>query len=170
MAARERQIQIDLDPVALQSKGLSAQDVGNALAAQNQITPAGTAKVGGFEYFVKLNNSPEAYNDLNNLPIKTVDGTTIYIRDVAHVRDGYPPQRNEVRVDGHRSVLMSVLKSGSASTLSIIDGVKAALPRLQAALPPDLHIALLNDQSIFVKAADLRRGQGRASSPPRSPV
>ena len=150
---RERQIQIDLDPVALQSKGLSAEDVANALAAQNQIIPAGTAKVGGFEYFVKLNNSPEAIDALNDLPIKTVDGATIYIRDVAHVRDGYPPQRNEVRIDGRRSVLMSVLKSGSASTLSIISGVKALLPRLQAALPPDLHIALLNDQSIFVKAA-----------------
>jgi multidrug efflux pump subunit AcrB len=150
---KERQIQIDLDPVALQSKGLSAQDVANALAAQNQIIPAGTAKVGSFEYFVKLNNSPEAVDALNDLPIKTVDGATIYIRDVAHVRDGYPPQRNEVRVDGRRSVLMSVLKSGSASTLSIISGVKALLPKLQAALPPSLHIALLNDQSLFVKAA-----------------
>jgi multidrug efflux pump subunit AcrB len=150
---KERQIQIDLDPVALQSKGLSAEDVANALAAQNQIIPAGTAKVGSFEYFVKLNNSPEAVDALNDLPIKTVDGATIYIRDVAHVRDGYPPQRNEVRVDGRRSVLMSVLKSGSASTLSIISGVKALLPKLQAALPPSLHIALLNDQSLFVKAA-----------------
>jgi multidrug efflux pump subunit AcrB len=150
---KERQIQIDLDPVALQSKGLSAEDVANALAAQNQIIPAGTAKVGSFEYFVKLNNSPEAVDALNDLPIKTIDGATIYIRDVAHVRDGYPPQRNEVRVDGRRSVLMSVLKSGSASTLSIIAGVKALLPKLQAALPPSLHIALLNDQSLFVKAA-----------------
>jgi multidrug efflux pump subunit AcrB len=150
---KERQIQVDLDPVALQSKGLSAQDVANALAAQNQIVPAGTAKVGSFEYNIKLNNSPEAYSDLNNLPIKTVDGATIYIRDVAHVRDGYPPQRNEVRVDGRRSVLMSVLKSGSASTLAIISGVKNVLPKMQAALPPSLHIALLNDQSLFVKAA-----------------
>ncbi|HEY3950045.1 efflux RND transporter permease subunit [Phenylobacterium sp.] len=150
---KERQIQIDLDPVALQSKGLSAQDVANALAAQNQIIPAGTAKVGSFEYVVKLNNSPEAIDALNDLPIKTVDGTTIYIRDVAHVRDGYPPQRNEVRIDGRRSVLMSVLKSGSASTLSIISGVKALLPRLKESLPPSLHVGLLNDQSIFVKAA-----------------
>jgi multidrug efflux pump subunit AcrB len=150
---RERQIQVDLDPIALQSKGLSAQDVANALAAQNQIVPAGTAKVGSFEYNIKLNNSPEAFDDLNNLPIKTVDGATIYIRDVAHVRDGYPPQRNEVRVDGHRSVLMSVLKSGSASTLAIIGGVRGLLPKMQAALPPSLHIALLNDQSLFVKAA-----------------
>src|ERR1700744_3035211 len=110
-----RQIQIDLDPVALQAKGLSPMDVANALAAQNQIIPAGTAKIGSFEYFVKLNNSPEAIDALNDLPIKTVDGSTIYIRDVAHVRDGSPPQRNIVRVDGRRSVLMTVLKSGSAS-------------------------------------------------------
>jgi multidrug efflux pump subunit AcrB len=150
---KERQIQMDLDPQALQSKGLSAQDVGAALAAQNQIVPAGAAKIGSFEYFIKLNNSPEAIEDLNDLPIKTVDGATIYIRDVAHVRDGYPPQRNEVRVDGRRAVLMSVLKSGSASTLSIISGVKGILPKLKQALPASLHIALLNDQSIFVKAA-----------------
>src|ERR1700733_1475694 len=150
---KERQIQVDLDPLALQSKGLSAQDVANALAAQNQIIPAGTAKIGQFEYNVKLNNSPEAVGELNDLPIKTVGGATIYIRDVAHVRDGYPPQRNEVRVDGRRAVLMSVLKSGSASTLSIIDGVKQALPKLKEALPPSLKIALLNDQSLFVKAA-----------------
>ena len=128
---KDRQIQIDLNPPALQSKGLSAEDVGAAIAAQNQIIPAGTAKIGGYEYNVKLNNSPDAVDELNNLPIKTVNGATIYIRDVAHVRDGYPPQRNEVRVDGHRAVLMSVLKSGSASTLAIISGVKSMLPKLQ---------------------------------------
>ena len=150
---KERQIQIDLDPLALQSKGLSAQDVAAAIAAQNQIVPAGTAKIGGFEYNVKLNNSPAAIAELNNLPIKTVNGATIYVRDVANVRDGSPPQRNEVRVDGRRSVLMSVLKSGSTSTLAIIDGVKSLLPHLQASLPKSLHVALLNDQSIFVKAA-----------------
>jgi len=150
---KERQIQVDLDPQALQSKGLSAEDVANALAAQNQIIPAGTAKIGGFEYNIKLNNSPEAVEELNDLPIKSVNGATVYIRDVAHVRDGFPPQRNEVRVDGHRSVLMSVLKSGSASTLAIVAGVKQILPKLQETLPPSLHIALLNDQSLFVKAA-----------------
>src|SRR5580658_7823884 len=150
---KERQIQVDLDPAALQSKGLSAQDVANALAAQNQIVPAGTAKIGQFEYNVKLNNSPSAIDELNNLPIKTVGGTTIYIRDVAHVRDGYPPQRNEVRVEGRRAVLMNVLKSGSASTLSIIDGVKAALPKIEEGLPASLKITPLNDQSLFVKAA-----------------
>jgi len=150
---RVRQIQIDLDPDALQSKGLSAEDVAGALAAQNQITPPGTAKIGQFEYDVKLNNSPEAIEALNDLPIKSVNGATIYMRDVAHVRDGYPPQQNEVRVDGRRSVLMTVLKSGSASTLAIIDGIKSALPRIEAGLPPSLKITLLNDQSLFVKAA-----------------
>jgi multidrug efflux pump subunit AcrB len=150
---RVRQIQIDLDPVALQSKGLSAQDVASALAAQNQIVPPGTAKIGPFEYDVTLNNSPSALAELNMLPIKTVGGATIYMKDVAHVWDGYPPQQNEVRVDGRRSVLMTVLKSGSASTLSIIDAVKAALPRIQAGLPPSLKIVTLNDQSLFVRAA-----------------
>jgi multidrug efflux pump subunit AcrB len=150
---KERQIQVDLDPTALQSKGLSAEDVANALAAQNQIIPAGTAKIGSFEYNVKLNNSPSAIDELNNLPIKTVNGATIYMRDVAHVWDGSPPQRNEVRVDGRRAALMNVLKSGSASTLAIIEGVKAALPRIEEGLPPSLHISLLNDQSLFVRAA-----------------
>jgi multidrug efflux pump subunit AcrB len=150
---RERQIQIDLDPEALQSKGLSAEDVGNALTAQNQIIPAGAAEIGSFEYDVTLNNSPAAVDALNNLPIKTINGATIYMRDVAHVRDGSPPQRNEVRVDGRRSALMSVLKNGSASTLAIIDGVKAALPRIEAALPPQLKVSVLNDQSVFVRAA-----------------
>jgi multidrug efflux pump subunit AcrB len=148
-----RQIQLDIDPQALQSKGLSAQDVANALAAQNQITPAGTAKIGAFEYNIKLNNSPEDFQALADLPIKSVNGTTIYIRDVAHVRDGYPPQTNVVRVDGHRAVLMSILKSGSASTLAIVDGIKNLLPRLQETLPKSLHVKAVGDQSIFVKAA-----------------
>ena len=123
---KERQIQIDLDPQALQADGLSAQDLENALAAQNQIIPAGTIKVGSFEYNVKLNNSPSVVDELNNLPIKQVNGATIYMRDVAHVRDGAPPQRNVVRMDGHRAVLMTVLKSGSASTLDIVDDVEGA--------------------------------------------
>jgi multidrug efflux pump subunit AcrB len=150
---RERQIQVDLDPQALQSKGLSAEDVANALAAQNQIVPAGTAKIGGFEYNIKLNNSPDAIDELNRLPVKSVNGATVYLGEVAHVRDGSPPQRNEVRVEGHRAVLMNVLKSGSASTLAIVAGVKALLPKLQETLPAGLHIAFLNDQSLFVKAA-----------------
>src|SRR5665213_1836480 len=150
---KERQIQIDLNPQGLQANGLSAQDVSDTIAAQNQIVPAGTAKIGAFEYNIKLNDSPEAIDELNDLPIRTVDGATVFIRDVAHVRDGSPPQRNEVRVNGHRAVLMSVLKSGSASTLAIVAGVKSILPRIQQSLPPSLHISLLNDQSLFVKAA-----------------
>ena len=148
-----RQIQIDLDPERLQSKGLSAQDVETALASQNLIIPAGTAKVGDFEYDVRLNDSPEAYQELNDLPIKTVNGAVIYMRDVAFVRDGSPPQTNVVRVNGSRSVLMTVLKSGSASTLKIVDGVKSVLPRLEQTLPPSFKVLLLGDQSIFVKAA-----------------
>ncbi len=148
-----RQIQIDLDPQALQSKGLSPQDVETAISNQNLIIPAGTAKVGDFEYTVALNDSPTAFEELNNLPIKTVNGATIYVRDVAHVRDGSPPQTNIVRVNGRRSVLMTVLKSGTASTLSIVAGVKAVLPRLEQTLPPSFKVLLLGDQSIFVKAA-----------------
>ena len=148
-----RQIQIDLDTQAMQAKGLSAQDVTDAIAAQNQIVPAGTAKIGSFEYNVKLNDSPEAIEALNDLPVKTVNGATIYIRDVGHVRDGYPPQQNVVRVNGRRSVLMTVLKSGSASTLSIVAGVKSLLPKISETLPPSLKIVPLSDQSLFVKAA-----------------
>jgi len=148
-----RQIQIDLDPVALQSKGLSAEDVENAVSAQNLIIPAGTAKIGEFEYDVELNDSPEAFEALGDLPIKTVNGATIYVRDVAQVRDGSPPQANVVRVNGGRSVLMTVLKSGSVSTLDIVAGVKNILPRLELTLPPSFKVLLLGDQSVFVKAA-----------------
>jgi multidrug efflux pump subunit AcrB len=148
-----RQIQIDLDPQALESKGLSAEDVANALAAQNQIIPVGTAKIDKFEYAVKLNNSPSAIEALNDLPVKTVGGTTIYMRDVAHVRDGSPPQTNVVRVNGGRAVLMTVLKSGTASTLAIVQNVKDLLPRLKQSLPKSLNITAIGDQSVFVKAA-----------------
>jgi len=148
-----RQIQIDLNPTALQAKGLSPADVGSALANQNLIIPAGTAKIGQFEYDVELNDSPQAFAELNYIPIKTVNGATIYMRDVAQVRDGAPPQTNVVRVDGRRSVLMTVLKSGSASTLAIVAGVKSILPRLEQTLPPSFKVLLLDDQSVFVKAA-----------------
>jgi multidrug efflux pump subunit AcrB len=148
-----RQIQIDLDPQALQAKGLSAQDVEDAIAAQNQIIPAGTTKIGPFEYNIKLNDSPVTVAELNDLPIKTVNGATIYIRDVGNVRDGYPPQLNVVRLDGRRSVLMTILKSGTASTLDIVNGVKALLPRLQETLPSSLHLKAIGDQSIFITAA-----------------
>jgi multidrug efflux pump subunit AcrB len=148
-----REVQIDLDPHALQADRLSATDVANALAQQNQIVPAGTEKIGNFEYNIKLNNSPLALDELNNLPIKTVNGATIYIRDVAHVRDGNPPQGNIVRLDGHRAVLMSIMKNGSASTLDIIAGVKAKLPLIRQTLPSSLKIVTLGDQSVFVKGA-----------------
>ncbi|UIJ47175.1 efflux RND transporter permease subunit [Sphingomonas cannabina] len=150
---RQRQIQIDLDPQALQSKGLSAQDVGQAIAAQNQINPAGFAKIGGYQYSVKLNNAPGSVEELNNLPVKVVNGATIYMRDVAHVRDGSAPQTNVVHVDGSRSVLMTILKNGATSTLAIVQGVKDALPKLQETLPEALKIVPIGDQSIFVKAA-----------------
>ncbi|HSI18053.1 MAG TPA: efflux RND transporter permease subunit, partial [Sphingomonas sp.] len=150
---RQRQIQIDLDPQALQSKGLSAQDVGNAIAAQNQINPAGFAKIGGYQYAVKLNNAPGSVEELNNLPIKVVNGATIYMRDVAHVRDGSAPQTNVVHVDGARSVLMTILKNGSTSTLAIVQGIKDALPKIQETLPAALKIVPIGDQSLFVKAA-----------------
>lgn len=150
---RQRQVQIDLDPQALQSKGLSAQDVGNAIAAQNQINPAGFAKIGGFQYNVRLNNAPGSIDELNNLPVKVVNGATIYMRDVAHVRDGTAPQTNVVHVDGSRSVLMTILKNGATSTLAIVQGIKDALPAAQANLPPELKIVPIGDQSLFVKAA-----------------
>ncbi len=150
---RQRQVQIDLDPQALQSKGLSAQDVGLAIAAQNQINPAGFAKIGGFQYNVRLNNAPGSIDELNNLPVKVVNGATIFMRDVAHVRDGSAPQTNVVHVDGSRSVLMTILKNGSTSTLAIVQGIKDALPAIQATLPDNLKIVPIGDQSLFVKAA-----------------
>ncbi|UAL12564.1 efflux RND transporter permease subunit [Caulobacter segnis] len=150
---KTRQIQVDIDPQALLSKGLSATDVGAAIAAQTQITPAGFVKIGEFQYALRLNNAPGSVDELNALPIKTVNGATIRIGDVAHVRDGSAPQQNVVHVDGQRSVLMTVLKSGATSTIAIVDGVKAALPELKAQLPPELSITPLNDQSTFVKAA-----------------
>ena len=148
-----RQMQIDLDPAALQARGLSAQDVANALAAQNLILPIGTQKIGDLEYAVHMNSAPSAITELANLPIKAVNGTVIYLRDVAQVRDGSPPQMNIVRVDGGRSVLMSVLKNGAISTLDIVSGVKARLRELKASLPDNLEVRTLNDQSLFVRAA-----------------
>ncbi len=150
---RQRQIQIDLDPDALQSKGLSAQDVGNAIAAQNQINPAGFAKIGGFQYSVRLNNAPGSIEELNSIPVKVVGGATIYMRDVAHVRDGSAPQTNVVHVDGARSVIMTVLKNGATSTLAIVQGIKDALPKIQETLPNTLKIVPIGDQSLFVRAA-----------------
>jgi multidrug efflux pump subunit AcrB len=148
-----RQIQIDLDPAALQSRGLSGQDVANALAAQNLITPVGSQKIGAYEYAVQLNSAPSKLDELGDLPIKTVDGAMVYVRDVAQVRDGNAPQTNIVHVDGNRSVLLQVFKNGSASTLAIIAGVKQRLTDLKDALPAGLKVALLGDQSLFVRGA-----------------
>jgi multidrug efflux pump subunit AcrB len=150
---RVRQIQIDIDPQALQAHQLSPADVGAALAAQNQIIPAGTARIGQFEYNVQLNNAPDAIEALNGLPVKTVNGSTIYMRDVAQVRDGSPPQQNEVRVDGKRSVLLTLLKVGNASTIDIVDNSRALMAKLRPTLPDSLKIDFLSDQSLFVKEA-----------------
>ena len=123
-----RQVQIDLDQNALRAHNLSAIDVGQALALQNQINPVGTEKIGAYEFTVDLNDSPKAVADFNNLPVKVVNGTVVFMRDVAYVHDGSPPQTNVVQLDGRKGVLMSVLKIGSASTLDIISGIKARLP------------------------------------------
>ena len=149
----QRQVQVDLDPDRLRAKGLSGNDVTNALAAQNSILPAGTQKIGDREYFVTVNANPRTVAELNDLPITNRNGNVVYVRDVAHVRDGYPPQTNIVRRDGHRGVLMSVLKTGSASTLDIIRNIKQRLPRVREQLPPGFNVDLVGDQSIFVRAA-----------------
>jgi len=150
---KQRQVQVDLNVAALQSKGLSPLDVVNAISAQNLILPSGTAKIGTTEYNVFMNGAPDTIAGLNNLPIKSVGSTTIYIKDVAWVRDGFPPQTNIVRQDGQRAVLLTVQKAGDASTLNVISGMKSLLPTIQAGLPPELKITPLADQSIFVKAA-----------------
>jgi CzcA family heavy metal efflux pump len=150
---KSRQIQVDLDPAALQSKGLGAADVTAAIAAQNQINPAGFVKIGTYQYSVKLNNAPESVEELNKLPVKVVNGATIYLRDVAHVRDGSAPQTNIVHVDGQRSVLITILKNGATSTLAIVQGVKDKLPKIMEGLPDALKIVPVGDQSLFVRAA-----------------
>ena len=150
---KQRQVQIDLDPQALSANGLSGNDVVNAITQQNLILPAGTQKIGPLEYYIKLNASPTNLEDLNNLPIRTRNGTVTYVRDVAHVRDGYSPQTNMVRLEGRRAVLMNVLKTGNASTIDIINSINEKLPAVRAALPPELKIEALSDQSVFVRAA-----------------
>ncbi len=150
---KQRLVSVDLDPQALRAQGLSPNDVVAAIGAQNLILPAGTEKMGGLEYYIRLNASPTKLDDLNDLPIQARGGRVTYIRDVAHVRDGYSPQTNIVRLDGRRAVLMNVLKTGSASTIDIINGINERLPQIRASLPADLHIRTLSDQSIFVRAA-----------------
>jgi multidrug efflux pump subunit AcrB len=150
---KQRQVQVDLDPQALSAHGLSGNDVVAAIGAQNLILPAGTQKIGDLEYFIKLNSSPLKLEELNNLPIRAGNGSVTYIRDVAHVRDGYSPQTNMVRVEGNRAILMSVLKTGKASTIDIINSINEKLPQVRAAMPPELKIQALSDQSVFVRAA-----------------
>src|SRR5438034_5817808 len=150
---KQPQIQVDLDPTALQAKGLSPADVVNAINQQNLILPGGTSKIGAIEYDVDLNASPTKIDELNDLPIKTVGTTAIYIRDVAHVRNGYPPQTNIARVDGQRAALMIIQKTGNASTLDVIARIKQAVARTMPSLPPTLEVKPLADQPLFVSAS-----------------
>jgi multidrug efflux pump subunit AcrB len=150
---RQRQIMVDLDLHALQARGLSPVDVVNAVSAQNLIAPSGTMKVDRFEYQIETNSAPSIVGQLNNLPIRAANGGIVYVRDVAHVRDGSPPQTNIVRVDGQRAAVMSIMKTGSSSTLDIIKGVYAKLENIKGQLPPNLEVKALSDQSVFVKAA-----------------
>src|ERR1700739_112890 len=151
---KQRQVQVDLNPTALQSKGLSALDVVNAISVQNLILPTGTAKIGSREYDVSIPNAaPQTIQDLNRIPIKTIGGTTIYIKDVAWVRDGFPPQTNIVKVNEQRSVLLTIQKAGDAATLNVIAGVKALLPYIKTTVPPQLQMVPMADQSIFVRGA-----------------
>jgi multidrug efflux pump subunit AcrB len=148
-----RQVQADLNQQALHTYGISANDVINALSIQNLTTPAGTQKIGSLEYKVSLDNSPSAIDAFNNLPIKTVNGTVIYMRDVAYVHDGSPPQTNVVKVAGKNAVLLSVIKAGATSTLTIIAGIKSLLPGVSATLPAGLNLSAIGDQSFFVTSA-----------------
>jgi multidrug efflux pump subunit AcrB len=150
---KQRQIMIDLRPAAMQAQGLSSADIVSAVSAQNLILPAGSSKIGQFEYDVDLNASPKTVQELNDLPVKATNGNTIYIHDVANVRDGFSPQTNVVRRDGMRGSLLTVQKVGATSTLDIVQRVKDALPAIRAALPPELRIEPLADQSLFVRAA-----------------
>ena len=150
---KSREVMVSLSPKLLQSKGLSTVDVVNAINLQNLVLPSGTAKIDQFEYDVDLNGAPRTVAELNDLPIKVANGATIYLRDVAQVSDGFAPQTNIVRQDGHRSTLVSVLKAGNASTIDVVNGIRELLPRIQQTLPPELKIQPLGDQSIFVRAA-----------------
>src|SRR6201996_7723 len=150
---KQRQVMIDLNQSALQAKGLSPFDVVTAVSNQNLLLPSGTAKIGHFEYDVDMNYSPQRIAEISDFPVKVVGSSTIYVRDVANVRNGFAPQTNIIRRDGQRGVLVSILKAGSASTLDVVQGIKDLLPRVAATLPPQLRIQPLADQSIFVRAA-----------------
>src|SRR6202011_1410760 len=148
-----RQIMVDINSQKLLSKGLSPTDVVNAVNTQNVVLPSGTAKIGVTEYNVGLNGNPLTVEELNDLPIRVVDGGTIYVRDVANVRDGYAVQTNVVRLDGQRGVLLTVQKAGNSSTLAIVSNILGALPNIKATLPSQLNIRPLFDQSLFVRAS-----------------
>src|ERR1700694_4834682 len=150
---KQRLISVDLDTNLLQSKGLSPVDIVNAINSQNLILPTGTVKLGTLEYMVEMNGSPQTVAGLNDLPVKTVNGSTIYMRDVAHIRDGFSPQTNIVRATGQRGVLMAVYKTGSASTLDIVSRVKQTIQNYMGSLPESLHITMFFDQSVFVRAS-----------------
>ena len=150
---KQRQVMIDIDPKKLYAWGLSPRDVNNALGLQNVILPTGTAKMGVEEYPILMNSSPDLIPDLGDIPVRTVNGTTVYIKDVASVRDGYAPQNSIVHVGGKRSVLMSILKNGSASTLDVVSAIRGIMPTTMAKLPKELKASLLFDQSVFVRAA-----------------
>src|SRR3984893_14160268 len=150
---KQRQVQVDLDAQALRSKGLSGSDVVAAIASQNLILPAGTQKIGDLEYYIGINASPERIEEMNDLPITASNGTVVFVRDVAHVRDGSPPQTNIARMEGRRAALMTVLKNGTSSTLDVINAVKAKLPQIPAQAGPARKIEPIGDQSIFVRAS-----------------
>jgi CzcA family heavy metal efflux pump len=150
---KQRQVMIDLNEGLMQSKGLAPQDVLNAVQQENLIAPSGTAKMGPFEYDVRLNSSPKTVPELNDLPIRVVGNSTIYLRDVANIRDGFAPQTNIVRQDGHRGALVTILKAGNASTIDVVRGIRNLLPRVAQTLPPEMKILPLADQSIFVRGA-----------------
>src|SRR6202171_1046015 len=150
---KQRVVSVDINPTALQAKGLSAVDIVNAVSAQNLILPTGTAKLGTLEYNVEMNGSPQSVAELNDLPVKTVNGATIYMKDVAHVRDGFSPQTNIVLSNGQRGVLMSIYKTGTASTIDIVDKVKQMLDYNKASVPEGLRISTFFDQSLYVRAS-----------------
>jgi len=150
---KQRVVEVDLNLPALKSKNLLPQDVVNAITAQNLVLPSGTTKIGATEYDVAVDANPLKIDDLNHLPIKVVNGATIYVSDVAQVHDGYTPQQNAVRQDGVRGALLTIMKAGNASTLDVVAGIKAILPKVMATVSPDLHVKEFADQSLFVRAA-----------------
>ena len=150
---RQRTVVVDLNLTLLKAKNLRPQDVVDAVNAQNLILPAGTAKIGSTEYNIEVNSSPKILEDLNNLPVKTVNGATIYVHDVAQVHDGFNPQTNIVRMNGQRGTLITIMKSGNASTLDVVAGIKEQLPKTMATVSPDLEVKEFADQSLFVRAA-----------------